>query len=124
MPFDFSGGLKCIKLWRLCRGGGAGQADQATARPMFTKTSINYYLRMEICASLAILPDQCLTCLTKVQLLPPPLLCTRRGLPQAPQISWIFTVYYCDMSSYELGRCMGISLFFFYVVITARMHKR
>ena len=39
------------------------------------KTSINYYLRMEICASLAILPDQCLICLTKVQLLPPPLPC-------------------------------------------------
>ena len=29
-----------------------------------------YYFRMEICASLAILPDQCLICLTKVQLLP------------------------------------------------------
>ena len=28
---------------------------------------------MEIGASLAILPDQCLICLTKVQLLPPPL---------------------------------------------------
>ena len=28
---------------------------------------------MKICASLAILPYQCLICLTKVQLLPPPL---------------------------------------------------
>ena len=50
------------------------QTMQATAQPIFTKTSINYYLRMEICASLAILPDQCLICLTKVQLLPPPLI--------------------------------------------------
>ena len=34
---------------------------------------------MKICASLAILPDQCLICLTKVQLLPPPLytMCVR-----------------------------------------------
>ena len=57
------------------RGGGAGQADQATAQPIFTKTGINYYLRMEICAFLAILPDQCLICQTKVQLLPPTLHC-------------------------------------------------
>ena len=58
----------------LSRGVGAGQADQATASPIFTKTSINYYLTMEICASLAIFPDQCLICLIKIQLIPTPLL--------------------------------------------------
>ena len=28
---------------------------------------------------------------------------------QVPQISWLFTVYYCDMSGKELERYMAIS---------------
>ena len=33
----------------------------------------------------------------------------RRGTTQAPQISWLFAVYYRDMSGKELERCMAIS---------------
>ena len=33
----------------------------------------------------------------------------KRGTTQAPQISWLFTVYYRDVSVKELERCMEIS---------------
>ena len=66
---------ECIVV-HIARGVGAGQADQTTALPIFTKTSIKYYFRMEICASLAILPNHCLICLTKVQLFLTPLITT------------------------------------------------